>query len=490
MQVSKTQKGVAPNRTCILIMGMHRSGTSMMAGVLDLLGCRSAEHLMPANFANERGYFETALISRLNDQMLKSIGSKWNDWTEIPPETFDTPDFTTYATQARQLLRDEFGEAPLFLLKDPRICRMMPFWQKTFEAEGVATLALHIHRNPLEVAQSLHKRDGMNINLAMLLWLRHVLEAERYTRGQSRHFVSYDLALQDWRKTVQNIAQGMAITWPRPPDDAQEAVGQFISRKLRHFENNSTETGAQPQLKSWIHESFAIFERWADIGENQDDYAKLNEIRQQFNQSTPILLALAGSLDAAEQSTADALTEVAAQISENAKAQQEIRAMEAELEATSKKLQDMQQVADHWTQKAAEQSAIIKSAQMETEITRHQLASTNTRLETLQAAVASERAQSQQAHEAALAAIRKDFEQRLIHIRQDFATTLHERAEAHKKLYNQQVSECRALQNSLLECKSMLEAEHYDKMMLLRSHSWRLTSPLRRLTTLFRSDQR
>lgn len=490
MQVSKTQKGVAPNRTCILIMGMHRSGTSMMAGILDLLGCRSAQHLMPANFANERGYFEAALISRLNDQMLKSIGSKWNDWTEIPPEAFDTLDFSTFAAQAGQLLRDEFGEAPLFLLKDPRICRMMPFWQKTFEAEGVKTLALHIHRNPLEVAQSLHKRDGMNINISMLLWLRHVLEPERYTRGQPRHFVSYDQALQDWRKTVQRIAQGIAITWPHSPDDANRSVDQFISKTLRHFENNGAENDAQLQLKSWIHESFAIFERWAATGENREDYAKLDEIRQQFNQSTPILMTLADSLEAAEQSTDDALNKLSAQISENAQVTQKIRQLEAELEAIAASLQDTRRMADHWTQKSAEQSAIIKSAQMETEITRHQLASTTARLEALQAAVVSERAQSQQAHEAALAAMRKDYELRLLHVRQDFATTLHERAEAHKTLYNHQVSECHALQNSLLECKSMLEAEHYDKMMLLRSHSWRLTSPLRRLTTLFRSDLR
>ena len=63
------QKKTPPPRSAIVILGMHRSGTSALAGVLNMLGCDLPETLMPANAYNEKGYFESNAIRLLNDRV-------------------------------------------------------------------------------------------------------------------------------------------------------------------------------------------------------------------------------------------------------------------------------------------------------------------------------------------------------------------------------------------------------------------------------------
>ncbi|HJX24749.1 MAG TPA: hypothetical protein VJ252_01225, partial [Chthoniobacterales bacterium] len=66
-------------RKAVVILGMHRSGTSALCGALDLLGVDFGERLMPANHANEKGYWEHEEIVRFHDDLLSSLGSRWDD---------------------------------------------------------------------------------------------------------------------------------------------------------------------------------------------------------------------------------------------------------------------------------------------------------------------------------------------------------------------------------------------------------------------------
>ena len=71
-------KPVAPRRA-LLVMGMHRSGTSALARVLSLRGAELPAHLMPPNHGNASGYWEPAPIVAINDEMLEYFGSAWDD---------------------------------------------------------------------------------------------------------------------------------------------------------------------------------------------------------------------------------------------------------------------------------------------------------------------------------------------------------------------------------------------------------------------------
>ena len=70
----------------ILIAGMHRSGTSALSRTLNLVGCAMSEVLVGGDQrGNERGHWESQRINELNNEILASAGSRWDDWEAINP---------------------------------------------------------------------------------------------------------------------------------------------------------------------------------------------------------------------------------------------------------------------------------------------------------------------------------------------------------------------------------------------------------------------
>ena len=218
-------------RTAILILGMHRSGTSACAGVLTLAGAAAPRDLMPPNFDNERGFFESMLFNTMHNDLLESAGSRWDDWRAFPPAWLDSPAAAGFRAQARTLLESEFGAAPLFVLKDPRICRFVPFWLAVLAEANIAPRIVIPFRAPREVARSLAARDRFAPETGLLLWLRHVLDAERATRGLPRAFVVMDDLIADWRATLARIGRQTRLVWPAP-DGA--AIDAFLAPALKH----------------------------------------------------------------------------------------------------------------------------------------------------------------------------------------------------------------------------------------------------------------
>ncbi len=131
-------------------------------------------------------------------------------------------------------MRRDFANSALFVAKDPRICRLLPLWHAALEDMGFAARHIIIVRHPIEIVASLTKRRKTSQETALLLWMRHVLQAERASRGKPRVFVSYDVLLADWRPVVDRIAAAFNIDWPIAPENAKAQIEQFLKRDLRH----------------------------------------------------------------------------------------------------------------------------------------------------------------------------------------------------------------------------------------------------------------
>src|SRR6187402_2790994 len=138
-------------RTCVLVLGMHRSGTSALARVLNLLGCDLPKTLIGSNKSNETGHWESEAIARFNDRLLASAGSTWDDWLAFNPGWFSSPKAAQFHEEALSVLDEEFGNSRFFVLKDPRICRLAPFWMNVLAAQGTVPRILLPVRNPMEV---------------------------------------------------------------------------------------------------------------------------------------------------------------------------------------------------------------------------------------------------------------------------------------------------------------------------------------------------
>jgi hypothetical protein len=122
----------------------------------------------------------------------------------------------------------------LFVVKDPRICRFWPFWREVLDEFGAKPAVVIPVRNPLEVMASLRRRDGFIHAKSCLLWLRHVLDAEKATRGLQRAVVTYGALLADWQSVVATLGAGLGVSWPRRGAMAELEIERFLATQLRH----------------------------------------------------------------------------------------------------------------------------------------------------------------------------------------------------------------------------------------------------------------
>src|SRR5580658_3837779 len=179
------QAGAIAGSTAIVVLGMHRSGTSALTGVLHHLGVELSEHLMPASRDNPRGYWEHSDVVSVQERLMAALGWAWDDIRSMPAGFEHGEAAQAACSELAAILHRDFSSAPLWGLKDPRLCRLMPLWTALLADEQVEPRYLLTVRHPLDVAASLHARDGIGVARAWLLWLGHMLDSERATRGHN-----------------------------------------------------------------------------------------------------------------------------------------------------------------------------------------------------------------------------------------------------------------------------------------------------------------
>ena len=279
--------GVA--KTAVLVAGMHRSGTSALARVLNFMGCALPGTLLEPNFANEAGYWESEPVVRLNDDVLASAGSAWDDWQAFDPAWYASPVAGEFRERALEVLESEYGRGRLFVLKDPRMCRMLPFWIEAARSFGADPLVAVPVRNPLDVAASLEARDGIDPSVGYLMWLRNVLDAEAASREVRRGWVRYERLLSDPLPAVDRLGAELGVSWPRRSSiDAELETREFLSPGLRHHRSEDADLAAGPMLSRWAAASFEILDRWARGRVRKADTPALNRIRSALDEAAPV----------------------------------------------------------------------------------------------------------------------------------------------------------------------------------------------------------
>lgn len=274
--------GANAGRTAIVVLGMHRSGTSAQTRFLNMLGCSLPKTLMGANESNSKGHWESEAIREFNDSLLAEAGSSWSDWRPIHPDWTKSSTYKANKRRARELVGSEFGDAPLFALKDPRICRLAQLWFDVLDEMRIETVVVLPIRNPLEVAASLHKRNDLDPAIGQLLWLRHVLDAEYYSRGRRRVFTRYQDLFENFSGMAARVSSQTQLVWPRSPSAFAADFAGFINPELRHHALETVMLLDDPSQPQWLRHTYAIMETWAQGEHNPSQYAKLDSIRAGF----------------------------------------------------------------------------------------------------------------------------------------------------------------------------------------------------------------
>lgn len=248
-------------RRGLLVVGMHRSGTSAVTRILSLCGAQLPDHLMPSSERNPRGYYESQRIYDLHEELLVELGSAWDDVAALPTEWLAAPTGSRWVERFAEAVREEFGDAPFLTLKDPRLCRLVPLWLRILAKLGYRPSFVIPVRNPLDVAASLQAAEGTAEAKGLLLWLQYFLAAERDTRGHPRAFVGYDALLRDWRVVVEQISRDLDLAFPRLGARAGAEIDEFLSRALRHHSTSARELEERRAVPRWVKEAFAWAER-------------------------------------------------------------------------------------------------------------------------------------------------------------------------------------------------------------------------------------
>jgi hypothetical protein len=224
----------------ILVLGMHRSGTSALTRVLNLMGADISGNLMSPASGNEKGFWESVEAYEIHERLLSDLGHSWFDVGPMPDGWLSTACAARAARDLTNLLLKDFSASRLWVIKDPRMCRLMPLWRQVVCELGIELLPVLVVRHPLEVAASLYKmvgeHHGMPEGLAYskLLWTQYLLDAERDTRGLRRSMVTYSQLMSDWKITVERIGADIGVQWPISGDAVAAEVRNFLSESQRH----------------------------------------------------------------------------------------------------------------------------------------------------------------------------------------------------------------------------------------------------------------
>lgn len=281
---ASAQRRTAPQ--ALLVLGMHRSGTSALTRVFSLLGADLPKNMLGANPTNEAGHWESLDLMAGHDELLASAGSRWDDWRAFNPDWDQSGVAEDYREKFVDILRNDFAGSRLFVLKDPRICRFVPFWLDVLERFGAEPCIVIPVRNPLEVAASLKRRDNFPPAKSYLLWLRHVLDAEKATRHLPRAIVTYNDLLGDWRGVVGAVAKKTGLHWPRRSDRSELEIDQFIAEALHHNVADDAQLAARADIVDWVKETYSLLRGMAKKPATRDEFKRLDRIRAEFNKAS------------------------------------------------------------------------------------------------------------------------------------------------------------------------------------------------------------
>lgn len=217
----------------IVVLGMHRSGTSAITRGLQIMGVELGDKLMLAvDGNNDKGFWEDLDLNALNIEMLDAIGSDWHYLAPVEPRDVLTLLEKGFLHRADVLLRQKMDNIPVFGFKDPRVAKLLPFWREVFDHCDYDVSYVLVLRHPLSVAKSLAERDGFDVEKSYLLWLGHVIACFSILTSDKRVLVDYDRMMQSPDRELNRIAQSLDLEIQA--EELQSYKTVFLDEGLRH----------------------------------------------------------------------------------------------------------------------------------------------------------------------------------------------------------------------------------------------------------------
>ncbi len=226
------------SHTLYIVSGMHRSGTSVAARMLEVYGVSLPGDLVASAADNQKGFFEDRSIVELNTEILEKLGLRWDslDGFFLRRSDFSSPKFNQLKHRARRLLEIRVAEEKEWAFKDPRICRLLYFWMPIIEDLDIPCRFVIAVRNPAEVAGSLSARNNFPHLKSLYLWLFYNLDLLDSTTDYPRAIVHYEKLVSSAEETMSSLEGFFPAVLESKKADF---LSSFLSENLRH--NRGTE---------------------------------------------------------------------------------------------------------------------------------------------------------------------------------------------------------------------------------------------------------
>jgi len=291
-------KSKPEKRICLVVLGMHRSGTSALTRVLSIAGAKLPENLNAAGGGNDLGYWESDPLINYHEALLAELGSSWSDWRKLELGHIPVKRRNEIKEEIAGIVASEFGDAPLIVIKEPRICRFAPLFIDALQEAGFECRCVLPLRSPLEVVQSLERRDGMSRGKAALLWLRHVLDAEEASREHLRSFTAFDRLMSNWRESLAQTTKHLRVGWPYAENEIANQVEAFLTPSERHHATTTEQVLLDPMLRGWVADVYTALQVLENNPMSAPALAVLDRVRGELNHASPIIEHLLAEADA------------------------------------------------------------------------------------------------------------------------------------------------------------------------------------------------
>jgi hypothetical protein len=293
------------NDRLIVVLGMHRSGTSAITRALKVLGVELGDRLMPAaEDDNDTGYWEDVDFNALNIEMLCAVGKDWFYTSPVTQADLEILDKQGYFVKAEKLLKEKLKDRKLFGLKDPRMAQLLAFWMKTFAKCDINVNYVLAIRHPLSVSKSLEKRAWQGRERIFLLWLNYVVGSLSLTGNTSRVIVDYDHLMRDSEHELERMAHSLNLSV-----DKKELVyyqSEFLNHNLQHSEYQPQDCGLDSDCPALAAEIYLKLQAVISESGCADDATFQQQVMQwagEFDRLGPMLAhidrALVESIQAA-----------------------------------------------------------------------------------------------------------------------------------------------------------------------------------------------
>ncbi|MCB1619977.1 MAG: hypothetical protein KDI44_04465, partial [Thiothrix sp.] len=259
----------------VVVLGMHRSGTSVVARGLMVLGVSLGNSLLPSQHDNIKGFWEDSDIKILNQDMLRHLGRDWHSLSLMPEPELLIEQLVPFYWRAADLLASKMGTLDTFGFKDPRTCLLLPFWRHVFSQSHLDVKYIVVTRHPLSIARSLAARNHFKPEKSLYLWLAHMLSAIPEILDHAAVVVDYDRLIVQPEFELTRIAECLDLEGVETAP-LKVYANEYLEAGLRHTCYQFEDMGPADMVSEDVVFAHKIFSRLA-TGEWPLDGAETRE---------------------------------------------------------------------------------------------------------------------------------------------------------------------------------------------------------------------